>query len=69
MPEHIAKVDQMYYDRQIKVGDTFDVDERDVELLSLLGRIDVDKVPASNTYATRDMNSQRGKRTNIRKAA
>jgi hypothetical protein len=69
MPEHIAKVDQMYYDRQIKVGETFEVDDGDVQLLSLLDRIDVDKVPMQNTYATRDMIAQRGKRMNNRKAA
>ena len=72
MPERLCKVPHTYAGRQIEVGQRFEVDPADVELMLAMGRIereDGDKVPAHvnardaatwpNTYTTRDMSAAR----------
>ena len=43
MPKRVAKVDQLYYCRPVKAGDTFDVDAGDVDVMLLLGRIEEER--------------------------
>jgi hypothetical protein len=77
MPERISKVSHEYAGRQVKVGERFNVDAADVELMVAMGRVErdvEDKIPAfvhptksadwPNTYATRDMNAARVHRRN-----
>jgi hypothetical protein len=40
MPQRVAKVEQEYAGRAVKVGEAFDVDQQDVQLLLDMGRIE-----------------------------
>lgn len=72
MPARVSKVIHEYAGRQIKVGETFDVHEADVDLMLAIGRIermDTDRVPDHvsssmaaewpNGYSTRAMTARR----------
>lgn len=63
--QRIAKVAQEYAQRQIKVGETFDVEPQDVHLLLTIGRIE--PVAGETGYVTRDMTAA-AKRTYQRKS-
>lgn len=83
MHRRVAKVAQEYAGRQVDVGETFDVDQQDLELLIAIGRVereDGDAVPGfvkrdvvattPANYNTRDMVAQPlGKRQHQRKGA
>lgn len=70
MPQRVAKVDQEYAGRQVKVGEVFRVEPGDVGLLSVLGRIEDKDMQAESPaeYQTRDMGTLHAKRPYIRKA-
>lgn len=81
MPERICAIAHEYAGRQVKVGDRFEVEPGDVELMLATGRVQResdDRVPG---YVSRDMAANwphgyqtaamtaRGKRTTLRKVA
>lgn len=72
MPKRISKVAQEYAQRQIGVGETFDVEPQDVALLLTLDRIEPetkDETAAEAApYLTRDLAAQRVKRPYNRKS-
>lgn len=61
--ERTAKVDQEYAQRQVKVGQRFHVEQQDVQVLLILGRIEpVDGeagfIPPT-TYRTRELKARK----------
>lgn len=69
MATRISKAEHEYpFGHPRKVGETFEVDDKDVEVLLALGRIEPDD-GARQSYNTRDMAATRSKRVQNRKVA